>query len=47
MLDFVAGIFPSCRRTSRFAIHRDDGPLAYSKEMSEAENASLLVLHVM
>ena len=36
-LDFVAGIFPSCHRRSRVAIHRNDGPLAF-EEMTEAKN---------
>ena len=46
MLDFVAGIFPSWRRMSRFVIYRDDGPLAFL-EMSEAENRAVPVLDVV
>jgi hypothetical protein len=38
--------FRSCRRTSRFAIHRDNGPLAF-EEMSEAENRTVFVFDVM
>ena len=46
MFDFAAGIFPSCRRMIRFAVHRDDGPLAL-EQVSEAENRAMLVLNVM
>ena len=46
MLDFVAGIFPSCRRRSRFAVDRDDGPLAF-EEMAEPEDRWLSVLEIM
>jgi hypothetical protein len=45
-LDFVAGIFPSCHRRSRVAIHRNDGPLAF-EEMAEAKHRWASVLKIM
>ena len=45
-VNFVAGTVLSCRRASRFAIHRDDGPLAF-EQMAEAQNRAAPVLDVV